>query len=61
MAERIGIERLRQLLGEGAQLLEILPFEVAVKVDAGHVGSPVEERTSVLTKKIPKATASASG
>ena len=51
----------RPIEGLSGQGLEVPAPEVPVEVDAGNVGRPVKERTSVLTKKIPKATVSASG
>jgi hypothetical protein len=40
--------------GLSGQLLEVLPLEVAVEVDAGQGGCPVEERTPVLSKRVPR-------
>lgn len=46
--------------GTAGKGLQVLPLEVAVEVDARYIGSPVEEWTSVLTRKTPKKLASGS-
>ena len=55
MAERIGIERLRQLLGEGAQLLEILPVEEYEEEHLpGAVNLPLKELDERTTADLDK-------
>jgi rhodanese-related sulfurtransferase len=55
MAERIGIGRLRQLLGEGAQLVEVLPAEEYEEERLpGAVNVPLKQLDEATTADLDK-------
>jgi rhodanese-related sulfurtransferase len=55
VAERIGIERLRQLLEEGAQLVEVLPAEEYEEERLpGAVNIPLKQLDAATTADLDK-------
>jgi rhodanese-related sulfurtransferase len=55
VAEKIGIERVRQLLGEGAQLLEVLPAEEYEEERLpGAVNLPLKQLDETTTADLDK-------
>ena len=55
MSERIGIERLRQLLDEGAQLVEVLPAEEYEEERLpGALNIPLKELDEAATADLDK-------